>query len=415
MASKEERAALFYEGKQQMRFSRSFKAWKNNLVRYCRRDIVERVEKMDTAYFQSKKRKILGVLSAVSLGTSSRKNILKRRRAGLEDARNTLAQTLIVKNEGNGIITSEMVKRELRRLFYSEMSSWHRKRYLKDCFSCFKTEMAIGKKNKSIANKHRLGKMTLAWKRWTVHQVQILAGRSIQRYIFSDVQSFTTMRLLRLTFIPWRVTANKFTCANRQRRRILSQFMKEYLFAWRNSAFYYRRIRCKAVNEWNSYRISIMADSYTKWREFTSLRIRWREDRIRLLYAHGKIKERRTSWRIFRFWRQKATCGRVTALYSRYNLFELLQAKDRDIAKLHEKIDEFKLSVTGKTIPLMNESILQLKNEIKGKEKENEALKRDIFNKGKEVETLNTALEMFRNFGPDSVDFMVSRLPFIED
>ena len=274
--------------------------------------------------------------------------------------------------------------------------------------------MIIGQKKEAIANKHLLRKMTLAWKRWTVAQIQMLAGRSIPRYIFSDVQSFTILRLLRFAFLPWRVKAKQLTCANQQRRRILSRFIKEYLLAWRKSASYYRKIRCTAVSEWNSYRISIMADSCTKWREFTSLRIRWREDRNRLLYAHGRIKARRACWKIFRLWRQKALCGRVTALYSRYDLLECLQAKDRETAELQQKLDKFKRSISDKAYPLMNDNMLQLKSIIKAKENENKALKIVIFNKCKEVGKLKSALELLRKFNPDSVEYMVSRVPFMD-
>ena len=62
----------------------------------------------------------------------------------------------------------------------------------------------------------------------------------------------------------------------------------------------------------------------------------------------------------------------------------------------------------------MNDNLLQLKSIIKAKESENKDLKIVIFNKCKEVRKLKTALELLKKFNPDSVEYMVSRVPFMD-
>ena len=94
-----------------------FGALHKNTIRFKRRTLVQKVEAMDTGYYNSKKKKIMHVLSVISLGTSSRKKILERRAESLARARTTLTEKLTKKNEARGIITIDMLHGEMRNIF----------------------------------------------------------------------------------------------------------------------------------------------------------------------------------------------------------------------------------------------------------------------------------------------------------
>jgi hypothetical protein len=311
-------------------------------IRFMRRDIVEKVDRMDVSYFKSKKRNIFNVLSAVSLGASSRKKILQRRKNGLAKARSNLTLILEAKNERKGIITNEMVQSELRRIFHTELFEWNRKRYLTRCFTSWTDVINETRSSKMKANNHLKSKLFKRWRNWTIDQIIIITGDCPRlRNNYVDVEAFRSRKLIKQSFESWKIKSRVYGQAKRMRRRNLSQFVSDYLVNWYRVTKYYRQIKINALNQWKNYQYYTLGRPFLCWKDVTITLKKVRQDRDRFICSYRRVKDRRYQWRIFRTWRQQARYGRVTALYSRQDLVQQLALQNRKIDCLESQIESY--------------------------------------------------------------------------
>ena len=321
---------------------RYFHAWKNTTIRFTRREIVEKVDRMDESYYKSKKRNILHVLSAVSLGASSRKKILQRRRNGLANARSSLVDTLASKNQRKGIITNEMVQVELRRIFHTELFQWNRKKYLASNFIVWRDIMQETRRSKLRAYSHFRSKFFVAWKCWTLKNITLISGdctNSRDKHILVD--SFRRKRLVGHAFRGWRIKARMYEYGKQMRRKILSHFVSEYLHEWHRITKHHRHTKRNILKRWKGYQKYTVYRSFSCWQIVIISLKQFRQDQDRFLSSYNRVKEKRQQWNIFRIWRQQARYGRVTSLYSRQDLLQKLAIQSRKIDCLETQIESY--------------------------------------------------------------------------
>ncbi len=322
--------------------SQCFHTWKNITIRSIRRDIVDRVDRMDVSYFKSKKRNILHVLSVVSLGASSRKKILQRRRNGLETARANLVKTLTEKNERKGVITNEMVQSELRRIFHSYLVGWNRRRYLSNCFTIWKHIMYEIRELKLKARIHLQKIIFRSWKRWTIKQIIIITGSHTVHNKYSHTEGFRSKFLLRKSLHEWNMKARIYARAKRMRRSVLSRFAQDYLKRWWIISKNSRQIKLVVLRKWMTFQTDTIGRPFLCWQEVTAELKCLRQERDRFVSTYRRLKDRREQWRIFKSWSQQAQYGRVTSLFSRCDLIQLVTAQSRKIECLEQQIQSNK-------------------------------------------------------------------------
>lgn len=101
---------LILTGKRNRRaLAHYFTCWRGSLVRVVKKDLMDSIESKATGYFRQRKKSVIGFWSHVALGLNSKKNILERRRGGLEKARESLLKRLEEKGDVGMIITPDMI------------------------------------------------------------------------------------------------------------------------------------------------------------------------------------------------------------------------------------------------------------------------------------------------------------------
>ncbi len=320
---------------------RTFRVWRGQTIRFMKKDIVEKVDRMDVAYYHSKKRDIFHVLSSLSLGVSSRKKILQRRRDGLARARTSLIGTLSKKNEVEGIITSEMVQRELRKIFHSELYDWNRKRYLEICFAGWKVMFREVKLTNLVATSHLKVNLFKKWRKWTNKQRPIIEGRCHDHSRKLSLAIACNEKIVRQKmFRAWRIKARCYANAARMRRRVLTRFAKNVIYVWFGITKEHRAIKLNTLKEWKSYQQFTLGRPFLSWRQTTTLMRQTRRDQILFLKSYKQVKRRSMQFEIFRTWRHQTRYGRITSMYSRQDLLRLLEEKNHTINELRCQIHD---------------------------------------------------------------------------
>lgn len=321
--------------------SQTFRAWRRMTVRFMKKDVVEKVDRLDVTYYHSKKRDIFHVLSSLSVGTSSRKKILQRRRDGLTRARESLIGSLKKKNEVQGIITNQMVQRELRRIFHTELYDWNRKRYLEICFVQWKVLNKRAKEVNLLATCHLKQKILKKWRIWSFNQMIVLSGDCDDRYQkFLRAETFCTRIQLQKSFRAWRIKSNAYANANRMQRRILTRFVRDIMIIWLQMTKQRRAIKVNVLAEWLNYHSFVIGRPFFSWRDITVSMRRTRQDQRFFLKSYKQVKRRQLQWKIFRTWRHQARYGRVTSMYTRQDLLKLLAEKDCKIEELQSQMNQ---------------------------------------------------------------------------
>lgn len=394
--------------------SRCFYALKESTIRFRRRSLVEKVETMDTGYFTSKKRNIMHVLSAISLGTSSRKKILERRADSLARARTILTDKLTKKNEEHGIITIDMLQGEMRRIFNSEVSGWFRRRYLQNSFTALKFEMKAGRENIVVASQYcrkKVGRQVfIQWRKLTL----MPSSKSmLLHYNCAEVELFGKLRLFRFIFRPWKSTTAMLCRAKRLRRNILTRLAIKYFHAWNKISSHQGIIRGQVISLWKNYRCDTVGEPFRTWRDCTRKNIKLRQDRERFLFAYKRLQERRILWGIFRTWRHLARYGRETGLYNRKELIRKNERQAEVIRILEIQLSAYiKEDATNGGLRLESKliaSVPRLNNVLYQKENNVRTLKRQ---KSK-IKEFQATKEVLKNISSDAMNYVASRLPLL--
>lgn len=316
---------------------RSFIGWKNGTICFMKREIVQRVDNMDINYYCRKKRNVLRALSAISLGASSKKKILQRRRDGLSNARSRLTTILTGKQQSKGIITNEMVQLELRRIFHSEMCNWNRKRYLADCFANWKDDFDMAKGLNQKANQHLKGKLFKFWRGWTLLQVELISA-STPTYRIFELETFQKKWCLVKPFIAWRTKTRIYIKAKQMRRQLISRFVEHQFDEWQTFVKKSREIKTCVLQKWKDYKFITIGKPFLSWRDYAVHLKHLRQYRDSFVSSYSRMKKRRMLGKLFRTWRHQSRYGRVTSMYSRQELIQKLAAQSRKIDCFESKL-----------------------------------------------------------------------------
>ena len=332
---------------QEKLLSQTFCAWRRMTIRFMKKDVVEKVDRLDVTFYHSKKRDIFHVLSSLSVGTSCRKKILQRRRDGLTRARESLIGTLKKRNEVKGIITNQMVQRELRRIFHTELYDWNRKRYLEICFVQWKVLHKRAKEVNFLATCHLKRKILTKWRIWSFNQIIVVSGDCEDRYeIFLQAEAFCHRIQLQKSFRAWRIKSSAYANANRMQRRILTRSVREIAIVWLQMTEQRRAIKVNALREWLNYHHFVIGRPFFSWRHITASMRQTRQGQGFFLTSYKQVKRRQLLWKIFRTWRHQARYGRVTSMYTRQDLLKLLAEKDCKIEELQSQMNHLSDSIT---------------------------------------------------------------------
>lgn len=309
----------------------SFRAWKHVTIRFMKRDVVERVDHMDAGYYWSKKKNVFNALSAISLGASSTKKILQRRKDGLARARSNLTLILARKNQNRGIITNEMVQTELRRIVHADLSHWNRRRILSGCILSWKEVLVKSNEMNTMASRHLKGNIFRKWRGWTMTQVALISDDHNRSCYSFDIEAFRKKWLEFQPFREWRLKVNVYGQSRRMRRRIISLWMSKQLCEWKEIASRSRETKIIVLRNWMEYKHISVGKPFLAWRgEMYSMK-QLRLHRDRFICSYIRMKLRRQLCRLFRNWKQQALYGRVTSMFSRQQLIEQLAVQTRKI------------------------------------------------------------------------------------
>ena len=320
------KANSFLDEKNARVIRRCFLAWKEATLFHKRNLLHNKVE--STEYFKSKKKGILAVLSAVAIGANSKKNILQRRQNALDQARGVLMKKLAEKSQSHGIITMDMLQIELRRIFHNELHKWDRKRYLSGPFVVMKElmiEANIG--NKKARDYAKTRYLKLPFEGWRNVSLTQLASHA-------KVDIFAKKSLPIMVLKSWHRLARTYSIAAQKRRAFLTQIATDCFTAWLFQAKVNKPIRVRVIGQWTNYRQTIARGRFQKWRQWAAYKRDILRDRGRFLYAHKRLREGRLLLRFFRNWKHFISYGRVSGLYSRSDLFDLLEEKSRQLETL---------------------------------------------------------------------------------
>lgn len=327
--------------------TRAFNAWKSTTIRFMKREVVEKIDRVDMTHFHSKKRDIFHVLACLSIGTSSRKKILQRRRDRLVRVRENLTRRLKEKNELEGIITNHMVQRELGRIFHSELCDWNRQRHLQTCFHQWKVMFHRGKDVEARAIRHLKAKIFIRWKYWSNIQVDVIDGDCYENFPnLLQAEAFYSKILFLKSFRAWKTKEDSYTNAARMQRKVLTRFIKDIINTWLQMTKESRIIKSHALREWAQYHNYTTGLPFRSWRKIAVSMREKRRDQHNFFKSYRLVKSRSIRWKIFCSWRHQARYGRVTSMYTRQDLLQLLARQNDKIDQLQSQID------------YMNESIL---------------------------------------------------------
>ena len=315
-----------------------FDAWKNVTPRSVKQDVIKSKDRVDATYYWSKKKNILNVISALSVGASSKKKILERRSDGLSHARSTLVNKLSKTNEQEGLITSNMVQMELQRMFYAELFDWNRKRYLSRCFKSWYERISFKMSSTQKARKFYTRKVFDRWKVWTMKQIVIIQGDSNNSpYSYIEAETFHCKRIKFHSFKAWRKKAHLYLQAKRMQRKFVTNHISKCINEWNQQIRYYREIKMNALVQWKEYKHIMIGHPFECWKKIAKTQMQQRRERDRCISYFTRIKRRRIIWHIFKKWRQQALYGRVTGMYTRQELIEQLAIQTRRIETILEK------------------------------------------------------------------------------
>ena len=321
--------------------AQAFGAWKSITIRSINKDIVEKVEHMHISYYNSKKRSVFHVLSCLSLGTSSRKKILQRRRNGLARARESLSKRLKKKNEIEGVVTNHMVQKELRKIFYTELFDWNRKRYLENCFRKWKVMFHEAKEANVIAINHLRSKLFKKWRCWSNEQVFLIEGDCSNRFQkFLHAEAFCDIILCQKSFRAWRIKAVAYSNAARIERRIITKIVRNIMKAWLQMTKERRAMKSHVLKEWRNFHHYTVGRPFLCWRNIAVSLIETRRNQLNFFKCYKLVKRRKKQRRIFRTWRHQARYGRVTSMYTRQDLLELLYKQNDRIEDLRSQVKD---------------------------------------------------------------------------
>jgi len=277
------------------------------------------------------------MISAVAIGANTNNKILQRRSNALARARLALTDKL----QSNGIISTDMLQNELRRIFHDELLKWDRKRYLSAPFFAMKAAMVHAKTGKTKAYDHmRRASLFKVFSTWRDYCSQ--ERRRIPRFNQLQVDLFSTTRLLKVAFNRWHRLARLYTEAARKHRIVLTRFAREHFVSWRFQASHYRKLKARALTNWMQYGETVMTSPFHNWQEWAINKRNSRCVRERFLHAHRRIKERKLLSRVFRHWNHQMLYGRVSALYTRHELMEMLAAKTKKLEEMETQIEAYK-------------------------------------------------------------------------
>ncbi len=319
-------AALHY------RLRRFFHAWKNV-------SIANRVNMK----FEPKRQSIYLALSAISLGVDGYKGriLQHRRKDGLARARENLSKKLRRRSEcQHEIITTEMLKCELRKMFYDELYAWNRKRDLSLAFTAMK-QHTLEAKERNIRMRHKWLRGSMdAWMEFTLQRRQMYEGiRTVPRYDQNQLDIFAYLHPIKIPFMRWVSWSRRYTEVKRRRRVIFTRIARQCFQVWRTDAKVRRKLRLRVVDNWVDYRKRILQPSFHGWKTWVITVQNERRDRERFLYSHKIMKQRRMKRLLFGFWKNWIIYGRMVLPDSRSNLLKQLADQQNEINDLKRRLE----------------------------------------------------------------------------
>ncbi len=401
-------AALHY------RLRRFFHAWKTV-------SIANRVNMK----FEPKRQSIYLALSAISLGVDGYKGriLQSRRKDGLARARENLSKKLRRRSEyQHEIITTEMLKSELRKMFYDELYAWNRKRDLSMAFTAMK-QHTLEARERNIRLRHKWLRGSLdAWMEFTLQRRQMYEGiRTVPRYDQNQLDVFAYLHPIKIPFHRWVMWSRRYAEVKRRRRVIFTRIARKCFEVWRTDARVRRKLRLRAVDNWVDYRKRVLYPPFHGWKTWVVTVQNERRDRDRFLHSHKIMKQRRMKRRLFGFWKNWIIYGRMVLPDSRSNLLKQLADQQKEIYDLKHRLEgnETKESATASTSSIKHEESSTAMNQTKSNDtmRDVQRLSESLEQSRMEIQDLRRCLGTVEEWKVQSVslrDYITSRQVFVE-
>ena len=378
-------------------------------------------------YIQSWQSIIMQKWLMIATGSSSKKQILFKRRKRMDVARISLHNKMnrndrfkhhsrLSEQNIHGIIPKELVEMEMYKMEIFRM----KQRRIFVCKQKFFTIwMKINQTMKdlyqyaSIQHQQNVLKTIIkSWHKWSFH-ASIGVDRPVwqnkpitirvTRYNQVRVDAFANRRVIQLFFFKWRQYAKTHWNVKQWRIRKWTVFVRTYFLEWLRVSRRNRNLLQRALKTWNHYGYQMKKEIFEAWHQYLLWKIQNRNIQCRLVTSYTRCKSRKTLWNIFRKWRHQAVYGRVNAFYSRSQLMMTLVEQTKHCRNMEYKMNQCMdhVSLMAECLQKNKTLVEHMNEEMLKKDKDIKAFQLSIHSAEQELLRLNSIIDTFNIVHPE--------------
>jgi len=426
-----EKVRLITDRKRQNKIQSIFQRWSMLALETLleKKLIRKKADELYFKYMLSWQRQIMKSWLIVSLGPFSRKRVLSKRRARMQQTRSHLQEKLMTLNDAKSdkcIIPVQIIHSEMIKATINEMLIARSKRIILMCFVTWKCVNQNVKCSLDNAKKHyrkyHLQLIFTAWSKWAFlvamgldYAIWKRKPRRYKRTRYNQilVDIFAERRVLSVTFQNWAKLSKAYSRARDMFIKKSSNSVRVSLYKWKKVTKKNRQMVSYALSRWIKYNTDILKLVFVPWQKWAHSRILHKKMQKILLDSYHRCQNRRCAYRLFKKWRHQAKYGRINAFYSRNEMMESLLAQKDHCWKMEIELNSCidKVRELSESIDINEGQIKQLQDNLRAKNIELNQQKLSLHNSEQEIARLQSTVDCVCKIQPTLTKHILEMQP----
>ena len=313
--------------------ARCFLCWRQRNLRNINRDLEASIETTSSNFYQQRRASVVKVWSHIAIGLNSQKDVIEKRRGGLDLASETIGQRLVRKNEA-GAITSDKIEDEIDTILaYNAMDIWLSGYRKITYFRLWRDSLALPTQ---YYNRRRCRSILSTWKAQSKAAVDVEGwALTIDYTRYEEAKSHHQQRVTGAMLRRWRT-----------RMQTLSRFAGFCLRMWQSTKQIHSESKRNVLLNWShvvQVNQTFCRAPFQRWREIAFNERQHSRIQNRLVCVYLQSKRRKKLWMSFLQWKRQSQYSRVTSKYGRNELASgWLQQKQR-CTRLESALEDMSL------------------------------------------------------------------------